>query len=363
MTNQKELRFCVISPKEEEWSQIESAYDSTCFQTKQWFDYLKKVGYRPFVVAVSMDGERIGYFCGERLWRGAWLVTAPFDGMGTYTQGLAMLRFVTTSERVGIYKQLSKWIFDNHIASFFQVDDWQLRQDSAGWDAGKASRNDLLDDEALRYEIRPTLHISLNKKPEELWAGLHYKSCKYSVNKAHKLGLAVKLIKRKEDIPAFVETHYDQLLEVCRRKGMKPKSAQGKRRMLALCESLYPDKVLMIEVVGNDENGITQIMSSGIFCIDKGECSYWTGASYQRYQKYCPNELMVWEAMRIISERGGGDLNFCGMASYKLKFGTIYAYVPRIVFTKKEWIYRGKLLAKDLYRRTRKIVGFKRKPK
>ena len=87
-------------------------------------------------------------------------------------------------------------------------------------------------------------------------------------------------------------------------------------------------------------------MSTGIFCFDKGLCAYWTGASYQRYQKYCPNELMVWEAMRILNERGAGDLNFCGCADYKLKFGTIYAYVPRLMFAKYAFLgsYSEKLI-------------------
>ena len=94
----------------------------------------------------------------------------------------------------------------------------------------------------------------------------------------------------------------------------------------------------MVECIGKDENGIEQIMSTGIFCIDKGQCAYWTGASYQRYQRYSPNELMVWEAMRRLNERGAGDLNFCGSAEYKLKFGTVYAYVPRLLFAKYSFL-------------------------
>jgi hypothetical protein len=38
--------------------------------------------------------------------------------------------------------------------------------------------------------------------------------------------------------------------------------------------------------------------------------------------------------MRLLHQRGGGELNFGGMASYKLKFGTKYAYVPRIYIAK-----------------------------
>lgn len=36
------------------------------------------------------------------------------------------------------------------------------------------------------------------------------------------------------------------------------------------------------------------------------------------------------------------------MASYKLKFGTIYAYVPRIVFSKWEWLNLA-FLKKNIY--------------
>ena len=119
--------------------------------------------------------------------------------------------------------------------------------------------------------------------------------------------------------------------------------------MRAVCESLWPDRVMMLECVGKDENDVEQVMSTGIYCLDKGQCSYWTGASYQRYQKNCPNELMVWEAMKRLSARGAGDLNFCGMASYKLKFGTIYAYVPRLKFAKYKVLLNWSQWLKNLY--------------
>jgi hypothetical protein len=60
---------------------------------------------------------------------------------------------------------------------------------------------------------------------------------------------------------------------------------------------------------------------------------------------------MVWEAIKRLSARGAGDLNFCGIAPYKLKFGTVYAYVPRLRFAKYKillnwtrelkWMYHG----------------------
>ena len=260
-----------------------------------------------------------------------------------------MLRETSEAERIEIYYALAEWVFAKRYVLTMQVEDWQLRRDSAEWIPYEEFHQEVIEQYGLPYSVRPTLHVAVNKSEDELWAGLSYKSCKYCVNKANKLGLEVREITRFEDIPAFCKVHYDQLREVCEHKGMRPKPAQSEKRMRAVCESLFPDRVMMLECVGEDENGVEQVMSTGIYCLDKGQCSYWTGASYQRYQKNCPNELMVWEAMKRLSARGAGDLNFCGMASYKLKFGTVYAYVPRIKFAKYKFLLNWTQWLKNLY--------------
>ena len=342
-------RFERIEPTKEDWKRIEGAYDSTCYQTEKWYVYLKRIGVTPFIVSVYAKEEQIGYFLGEKMWLGVPMVTAPIEGIGTYTQGLNMLRETSEAERIEIYQALAEWIFKKGYAWTMQVEDWQLRRDSAEWIPYEEFHHDLIEQYGIPYEFRPTLHVPVNKSEEELWAGLHYKSCKYCVNKANKLGLVVREITRFEDIPAFCKEHYKQLKEVCEGHGQRPKPAQSESRMRAVCESLFPERVMMLEVVGKDDNGVEQIMSSGIYCIDKGQCSYWTGASYKRYQKYCPNELMVWEAMRRLSARGAGDLNFCGIAIYKLKFGTIYAYVPRLKYARYRVLLNWTQILKDFY--------------
>lgn len=351
-------KFEKINPTAEDWRRIEGAYDSTVYQTEKWYTYLKRIGVKPFIVEVNelvsegvseLRSDRIGYFLGEKVWMGIPMVTAPIEGIGTYTQGLNMLRETLEEERIEIYQALAEWIFKNGYAWTFQVDDWQLRRDIQEWMPNEAFHQVVIEKYGLPYEVRPTLHVAVNKSEEELWAGLHYKSCKYCVNKANKLGLEVREVTRFDDIPSFCKTHYNQLFEVCARKNQHPKPTQSEERMRAVCESLWPDRVMMLECVGKDENGVEQVMSTGIYCIDKGECIYWTGASYQRYQKFCPNELMVWEAMKRLSKRGAGDLNFGGIAPYKLKFGTVYAYVPRLKFAKYKILLNWTQHLKALY--------------
>lgn len=351
-------QFKHVIPSIEDWKRIEESKDSVCYTSEQWCKYLAAIHYSVYVIKVCKDGKMLGYFIGERIWRGFWILAAPWDGIGTYTQGLVMMTPISEEMRISIYQQLAEWVFANKIAVMMQVDDWQLRRDSVEWIPYEVFKQETLERLGMPYSVRPTLYLPIaGKSEEELWAGLHYKSCKYSINKANKLGLYVRRITDKNEIKRFAQYHHKQLVEVCAKQGMRPKPSQSQKRMQMLCESLFPDRVIMLECRGKDENGVEQIMSTGIFCIDKGECIYWTGASFQRYQKYCPNELMVWEAIKIIREMGGGVLNYGGMASYKLKFGTIYTYVPRIVFTKYKWTYQLKLFAKNTFFNVRKAIA------
>ena len=239
-------RFEKIEPNASDWRSIEGAYDSTCYQSQKWYTYLKRIGIKPFIVAVYAGEGQVGYFSGEKVWMGIPMVTAPIEGIGTYTQGLNMLSETTEEERIEIYQALADWIFAKHYALTLQVEDWQLRRDSAEWIPYEEFHHDLIERYGPPYDVRPTLHVPVNKSEEELWSGLSYKSCKYCVNKANKLGLEVREITRFEDIPAFCKVHYDQLLEVCIGKGQRPKPAQSEYRMRAVCESLWPDRVMML---------------------------------------------------------------------------------------------------------------------
>lgn len=327
-------QFKIVNPNINVWNDIEHSIDSTCFHSQAWCKYVERIGYKVLIIEISKDKKVQGYFIGEKRGFLFYAVMAPQESIGTYTQGLCMLEPVTEHERVNLYKQISEYLFSQCRVLLFTVDDWQLKRTYDEWIPNEQFHQEAIENFGLNYTVRPTLYVPVNTSEEEMWANLHYKSCKYSVNKARKLNLHVKEITDFNEIKYFTQIHFKQLVEVCAKQGMRPNPSQKEHRMRALCESLFPNRVIMLEVLGNDENGKEQIMSTGIFCIDKGQCSYWTGASFQRYQKYCPNELMVWEAMRLLNQHGGGELNFCGMASYKLKFGTRYAYVPRIYFAK-----------------------------
>ena len=157
-----------------------------------------------------------------------------------------MINPISTEERLTIYQDLWKWVHKQHLAGYMPVCDWQLR-------STPDSPLELPD--SLHCQPRATLVVDTRKPEDTLWADLHYKSCKYSINKARKLGLTVKQISRADEIPDFVEKHYEQLLDVCHRKGMHPQPYQRKERMLKLCRSLFPNHIIMLQVEGNGDDG------------------------------------------------------------------------------------------------------------
>jgi len=341
--------FIKLNPSDVNWKEIEALEECTCFHSQQWDNYVHRCGYKTFIAKIQQNGIVIGYFIGTMIGRFFKLICSPLDSLG-YTQGIILKQPIDTKERIQLYQEMINWVFKNHYALYVSVDDWQLREDHIEWTDQHTWRNKFFDEVGLKYTVRPTLYLPMNGSTEDLWAGLHYKSAKYCINKARKLGLYTRVITNKKDIKDFLAIHYDQICDVCARHHTpKPKLGQSLQRLQKACEELFPDKVLMIQVIGKDENGIEQVMSSALFFIGVEETIYHTGASYQRYQKFCPNEIMVWEAICILKEHGVKALNFGGMNIYKLKFGTIYAYIPRIVFSKYSFIDDLRSLGKHIY--------------
>ena len=357
---QHSQRICEENIEKVDWQTIESSKDCTISQTEKWCRYQDRIGRKSVILRVDVDEQTLAYFIGAKFGIGGLsILGAPIDGINTTTQGLVYVDGLvhTKEERVRLYKAIAEYVFEHRIALMLQVTDWQMREDLDGY-PDKPYYSNLLEQMGVRYSGWPTLYVDMEDKDEEdLWAGLHYKSAKYSINKAAKCGLYCRQITDLGELDAFLDTHYDQLVEVCAKQGKKPRPAQAKSRMKAVVESLWPDRVRVHEIIGPDENGVEHVMATGIFCLDKGQCAYWTGASYQRYQKYCPNEPLVWEAMRQMAAMGVRTFNLCGSHPYKAKYGTKYCYVPRMVFVKYEWVLEAKNTFKKIYNGIRNKIA------
>ncbi|MCI6324924.1 MAG: peptidoglycan bridge formation glycyltransferase FemA/FemB family protein [Bacteroidales bacterium] len=351
--------FKIIHPADQIWAQIDSAYEQTIFHTKEWFAYLHKIySIRPFMVSVIHDNQVVGFFVGQKKWGGVNALYSPPMNTGTNNMGIVMFGPTTSEQLITIYQEFANWVFKKKIAQYIKIDDWNLHKDTDTYINESVYQDTRLLD--IQHQGRPTYYINLKQSEDKLWHTMHYKSCRYCINKAIKNGLFVRRITDKNEITQFVKIHRQQICDVSRRKGIATRTYQEERKLLALCNLLFPNKVLLLQVIGNDDEKRAQVMASGIWLIGKKEAVWWTGASFQRYQHYCPNELMLWEALRIIKKEGCESLNLCGMASYKRKYGSTITYVPRLFFRSHPYIITMDEILKKIYRQ---IQFYKRKLK
>ena len=333
--------FHSVIPTPALWESMMAAPDSSIFFSRQWDEYLRRMGVHTLLLEVRHNEEPVGYFVGSRRWLGVSMVTSPSMGTGTYAQGLCMLQETPQAERISIYQQLSQHLFKSHKASYLQICDYQLRNTDDAC-------SPLLDKASVHYNKRLTYSINLRPSEADLWQNLHYKSCKYCINKARKEGLTVRRIEQEEDIAGFALRHSNHLKDMMRRKHSKGLPCQRHKNILALCQSLFPHQVLMLEVVTPD--GIS--IASGIFAYTpNGTATFFTAASLEEYMHLCPNELLVWEAMRHLHNEGVGDLILGGVAHYKKKYAPTLAFVPVVIFSRYSILLNMRKNIKQLYQR------------
>ena len=101
--------FSIIVPTVEDWCCIGEAPDCTCFHSEGWYDYLRRIHRKPFVVKIMTD-RLAGYFIGAKRWLGITVVESPATSTGSYTTGLCMLEPISLEERVNIYQELYLWL-------------------------------------------------------------------------------------------------------------------------------------------------------------------------------------------------------------------------------------------------------------
>lgn len=337
------LNFRVLKEEQIVWSDIETCYDSTIYKTKAWADFLyKSQNVRPYVIEISQNEKKVGYFYGQKIKRfGISMLVSPFEGWTTAFQGLSMLNIITVEERIEIYKNLVSWLFKNKECLFFQVRDWQLKENDV---EGIFNYENVF---GYKLDMRQDFDTVIYKNFKE-------KSCKYSIKKALKNGVKVR---QTSNIVQFAENYYNQLIEVFSKQGLKP--TYEKKRIIDLAESLLLGKdILLYEAYLDDDK---TCIATGIFVRNENLAVYYGAASCRKYQKLCPNELLMYTAIKEIHNLGTKEMEFGGGRKYKEKYGTIPFYSPRIIIAKYSILLKLKNLAKKVYYGMRNALSIFRK--
>ena len=312
--------------------------DYNIFQSIDWINFVSHTQNAEPVFAIVKDGEvEVGRFTGLIIKKfGFRILGSSFPGWTTLYMGFNLDASVSVPDALNALenfafiqlKCIHLEIFDRNIS----INDFQL----AGYN----------------YRLATSFEIDLSKSEEELLAAMKPKSCRYSIRKAEKLGVEIKIA----DDALFADDYYAQLEDVFAKQKLVP--TYSKDRVKSLIEYLHPSgNLLLLRAIDQDGKSI----GTGIFPALNNTMYLWGAASWREYQHLCPNEPLIWFAMRYWKKKGITKFDMGGGGEYKRKYGGIKIQVPWGRKSKFSAIESFRNLAKNTVSLGQRLKGW-RKP-
>jgi hypothetical protein len=328
--------FKILEPEYIPWGRIEACEDHVVYKSQAWIEHLQRCYHvAPYVLEVYDADDLIGYFVGERFRKGVWIIAAGFEGWSTAYQGLSMLRPVTVNKRVDIYGELIEFLFRERQCTYFQAADWHLELPQV-----------VLAD--LRYEVVAGYVLDISRCEEALLAGMRA-STKSIIRKGKNSGVTNRIAGNVAD---FVDAHYDHLLAVFARQHLKPTKRKEEVRE-QICSMQKWHKSLLVEAVAHDGESL----ASGFFLHDNKIAFIVSGGNSTRALKMGVNEPLMFEAIRLLKQRGVTTLEFGGGRRFKEKYGPTPYVRPRIMACRFKVLFLIKRLAREGYYLARAMVA------
>jgi hypothetical protein len=287
------------------WQELDAMPDRTVFQTREWLLFVQATQKATPVVAALRDGsDTVGYFTGlvaRKL--GIKVLGSPFPGWTTSYMGFNLRPGVVRREAMAA---LPDFAFEQLRCMHLEFMDRQCTPEdyrALGWE----------------YRMIGTFEVDLTADEETIFRRMKQGSCRWSIRKAAKSGVVIA--EASDD--AFAEEYYAMLQEVFAKQGLVPTYGLDRVRRLIhhMCST---GRLLLLRARSPDGASI----ATGIFPAYNTTMTFWGGASWRQYQKFQPNEAVIWHAMRYWKERGMQTFDMCGGGEYKRKYGGRRIVVP-----------------------------------
>lgn len=280
----------------DDWDEVISEFDTkVLFHQSAWLKFLEETqGGKAIKFRILDNGSLEGYFVGLLIHKGPIkILGSPLRGWGTDYMGPIVNKGF-------------------NIEKFLEALDDMCRQRRIHQ---VELCNPYLDPEIMYkkgYSVSKgiTYIVPLSSNEDLMWKNLKKKSCQYAIKKAQKEGLIVE----ESNDSSFIDKYYRQLKEVFAKQQLVP--TYTIERVRSLFTNLKPSLLFMLQVKYSDE-----IIATGIFPHDSRCVYFWGGASWIRYHKLCPNELLHWTVMTVSARFGIQQYDMCGSGSFKPKFG------------------------------------------
>jgi len=291
------------------WDVLIKDYDSkTLFHETVWHDHILSIHRKSEMQYFSIhdDCGIVGYFCGLMVRKAIFkIMGSSLTGTGTNYMGPVVNSDIDQGKLI---KAIDEVIKQNNI-DYIEL------------------CNDVLNNEVLKeidYHLSDGKTHKVNIADNEDGAFNNLKSvCRNRIRKGIKNGLKAEITSSREIVDIF----YQQYIEVYGKQGRS--LPFGIKRVNGLYDCLYPSGRLLTVWVKKGET----VVASGLFPFDDNAIYFWGAASWLKYHKFCPNELLHWEVIKFAVKNGIKEYNMCGGHSqFKDKFGG--SDVPHVKFVK-----------------------------
>jgi hypothetical protein len=280
-------------------------------QTLPWIRFISDThNADPVVLAIKSDGRLQGYFTGLLVNKfGIKILGSPFRGWQAYFMGFNL---VSTASYLDILRVLPQYAFRKLGCTYMEIIDPSFDYDGL---------------EPLPYKIEHLdwYAFDLIHSEEEIFANMKH-SGRNSIRKAIKSGVVVEEVTGK----GFAEEYYAQYSDVLARHGLLP--AYSLEMVQLMIDYMLPTGNMVLLKALSPEG---TCIATGIFLALNKTAIFWGAASWRQHQALRPNDLLAWEGIKLMKERGVQILHLGGQSEqFKEKLGCQEANMYRLMKAK-----------------------------
>lgn len=327
-----------VTPTPDWWLRLNQFPDRLPYHTEEWIRFIAETQNATPVLADVYEGStRVGCFHSLMIRRfGLRILASPFPGWTTEYMGFNLLPGVP---RWRALQALEQFAFHDLGCVYFEVAD-------RGFTPQDGERT------GLEQRLSKSHESDLTQSEENLFKAMApcYRS---HIRKAARSGL---VIEEAAGDSTFATEYYDQLKDVFGKQGLVPTYPfETVRKFL---QHLYPTGRLgLFRALSKEGRCVATLISQG---IDKF-AQVWGGASFRDSLYLCPNQALVWYALRYWRNRGAQTFDWGGGGKYKEQYGCHPVAVIRLSKSRIPLLSMLRDQAQSIVRQQFRVRGWWRK--
>jgi CelD/BcsL family acetyltransferase involved in cellulose biosynthesis len=293
------IRFERVALGDVPWTELDAWTDRTVGQTRGWLGFLAaSQGAEPIVAQVTDGSDALGWFTGGIVRRGGIRqLGSPLRGWTTPAMGCNL---APGADRVAVLEALPRFAFGPLRCLHLEYADRAF------------------GDGAPPPGYRSTPHpgyVSELVDDDRLLAAMTTNG-RRNIKKAQRLGITVEVVDPAAP-GTFAAEFHEHLTAAFATRGVAP--TYPVERVEQLIDHVGPTGSLLLVRARTAEGAVA---GAAIFPgLHGGTAEFFGGASRRDLLHLCPNEALMWTAMRTWRERGATHLDFGGGGDYKRKYG------------------------------------------